>query len=422
MNFFDTASQPWDETSREVNLQEIQLAKKRIEDIVKPTPVVQSIFYSSKFHAPIWFKLENFNVTGSFKIRGAANALRLCNEEQLKLGVVAASAGNHAQGMAYVSKMLGVKCTIFMPLRTPLNKVTATRSHGAEVILVGDVYDDAFSEAISFSNKHGSRIIHAFSDAEVINGQGTAGLELLDQIPNLASVIVPIGGGGLAGGMSTAIKTLRPDVKIIGVQAKSFPSMRTALNTKLAQAISPLPTIADGIAVKRPSPRTLSIAMKYLDDVLLVSEDEIAAAIMNLMEKDHVLSEGAGAVGVAALSEIFSKYPNIGQDGPVCVVISGGNIDVSLVSKIAGRGLIASGRMMQLRVVAKDQPGQLAEILRLLSSSGANLIEVRHFRTFGSTYYSDVEIELEIETIDFPHQKRILDTVVAASFQARIVS
>lgn len=404
--------QSWDITKNEVNLKEIQLAAERIADIVPATPVTRSLHQSEVTGMNVWYKLENFNVTGSFKIRGAANALRSTPSAELKRGVVAASAGNHAQGVAYVSRMLGVNAKIYMPERTPINKVSATRGHGATVILTGALYDDAYAAALEEQRVSQSLLVHAFGDVAVINGQGTAGLELLNQIPDLGAVVIPIGGGGLCGGIASAIKTLSPQVKIIGVQTASFPSMKEAISTKLAKPVPAGLTIADGIAVKRPSPRTLSLALHYLDDLVIVTEDEIAAAIMGLMEKDHVLAEGAGAASVAALLKLPSSIKNQIGNAPICSVVSGGNIDVTLLSRIATRGLIASGRLMQVKVRTKDQPGQLAEILKELSKTGANLIEVKHHRNFGAMYYSDVEIELELETTNFDHQLQIRNKLI----------
>lgn len=402
-------TQNWDITKQEVNLKEIQAAKTRIASIVPPTPVSKSIFNSNRYDLNVWFKLENFNVTGSFKIRGAANALMQQGAKNLPNGVVAASAGNHAQGVAYVSKLLGVPATIYMPARTPMVKVEATKGHGANVVLQGALYDDAYALAVQAQEKTGALLVHAFGDTAVINGQGTVGLEILDQIPNLGAVIVSVGGGGLIGGIGCAIKSQRPDVLVIGVQTEAFPSMRKALDAKEIVPVPAASTIADGIAVKRPFPRTLSLALHYVDDLLLVTEDEIAATIMSLMEKDHLLAEGAAAAAVAALPQVKQKYAAQIGDRPVCCVISGGNIDVTLLSRIATRGLIASGRMMRVTVRTKDQPGQLADILKALSQTGANLIEVRHNRTFGAMYYSDVDVEIELETADFKHQKIIRD-------------
>ncbi|MCX6116603.1 MAG: threonine/serine dehydratase, partial [Proteobacteria bacterium] len=324
---------PWEITSKEVNLEEIQAASKRISSIVPPTPVSRSIFQSDLHSLNVWLKLENFNVTGSFKIRGAANSLTSLMKEDMASGVIAASAGNHAQGIAYVSKILGIKSKIFMPERTPLNKVEATRAQGAEVILNGAIYDDAFTLAQAEQKSSGGLLVHAFSDAATINGQGTAGLEILQQIPNVGAVIIPVGGGGLCGGVACAIKSINPKVKIIGVQTKSFPAMKSARDSGFIEPMVFGTTIADGIAVKRPSPRTLSLSLKYVDELVTVSEDEIAASIMSLMEKDHILAEGAGAVGIAALQNVAANLRKELGSEPICIIISGGNIDVTLLSR-----------------------------------------------------------------------------------------
>lgn len=325
--------------------------------------------------------------------------------------MIAASAGNHAQGVAYISKLLGRKAKIFMPERTPIVKVSATKSHGAQVVLTGTVYDDAYAAASQYQKDNGGLLVHAFADAAVINGQGTAGLEILDQLPNIGAIVIPIGGGGLAGGISCVAKTIRPDIKIIGVQTESFSAMKQSIAAQKITGSTSGMTIADGIAVKRPSARTLSLAMHYLDEVLLVSDDEIAAAIMSLMEKDHVLAEGSGAAGVAALQVHGEHIKKLAGGKPVCCVISGGNIDVTLLGRIANRGLITTGRMMRFTVRMADRPGQLAELLKALGSTGANLIDLRHNRHFGALYYSDVDVEIDLETTDFAHQELIKSTL-----------
>ena len=407
----DSLPQNWKLMESEVNLQEIRAAKARIEPYVPATPVSRSLYNSGRVGLEVYFKLENFNITGSFKIRGAGNALLSEKDGAKSQSVIAASAGNHAQGVAYMAKLLGRKATIFMPERTPIVKVVATKSHGAEVVLTGTGYDDAFHAAVDYQSKNGGTIIHAFADAAVINGQGTVGLEIIDQIPSAGVLVVPIGGGGLIGGIACAAKALRPDIKVIGVQTKSFPAMKESLAAAKIVGSTAGMTIADGIAVKRPSPRTLALAQHYVDDILLVSDDDIAAAIMSLMEKDHVLAEGAGAAGVAALQVYAEKIKKLAGGKSVCVVICGGNIDVTLVGRIANRGLIATGRMMRMTVRMADRPGQLAELLKALGNTGANLIDLRHNRHFGALYYSDVDVEIDLETIDFAHQDLIKSTL-----------
>ena len=403
----DTPAQDWEITKKEVNLEEIRAAKVRIKSDVPETPVSRSLYNSDNLGHDVFYKLENFNITGSFKIRGAGNALLSANENEKDSDVIAASAGNHAQGVAYIARILKRSAKIFMPERTPIVKVAATRSHGAEVFLTGLLYDDAYQAAVQYQSKHGGTIVQAFADAAVINGQGTAGLEILDQIPTVGVIIVPIGGGGLIGGIGCAVKTLRPDIKIIGVQTKSFPAMKESLAAGKVTGQTSGMTIADGIAVKRPSSRTLSLAQQYVDEILLVSDDDIAAAIMSLMEKDHLLAEGAGAASVAALQVYKDKIIKLANGKSVCCVISGGNIDVTLVGRIANRGLVATGRMMRLTVRMADRPGQLAELLKAIGSTGANLIDLRHNRHFGALYYSDVDVEIDLETTDFAHQATI---------------
>jgi threonine dehydratase len=392
----------------EVNLQTIEEAEARIAQIVPATPVTKSLTLSSDCGRPVWLKMESFNLSGSFKIRGAANALIRNQDAARAQGVVAASAGNHAQGVAYISKLLGIKSRIFMPERTPIVKVEATRRFGANVVLTGHVYDDAYKAAVASMEKDGGVFVHPFADADVVNGQGTVGLEIMRQIQNLGIVVIPIGGGGLASGIGCAIKSINSSVKIIGVQTKSFPSMRVSLAAHSPTEVPPSLTIADGIAVKRPSERTLRLVEKYVDDIVEVDDSEIAGAIMNLMEKDHLLAEGAGAVSVAALQKITTMFEKMPAEKSICCIISGGNIDVTLLGRIAARGLIASGRMMRLHVTTKDVPGRLAETLAAISRTGANLIEVRHNRNFGALYYSDVDIEIELETSNFAHQRQVV--------------
>ena len=403
--------QDWETTKKEVNLEEIRQARVRLQPHVPTTPVSKSLYNSDALGLNVHFKLENFNISGSFKIRGAGNALLASGEGPGGDEVIAASAGNHAQGVAYMARILGRRARIFMPERTPIVKVAATKSHGAEVVLTGQVYDDAYQAALAYQQTHGGTLVHAFADAAVINGQGTVGLEICEQIANLGVVIVPIGGGGLIGGISCAIKSINPTIKIIGVQTTSFPAMKESLAAgKITGSTSGM-TIADGIAVKRPSSRTLALARAFVDDIVLVSDDEIAAAIMSLMEKDHILSEGAGAASVAALQVHTEMIRSLAGARNICCVIAGGNIDVTLVGRIANRGLIATGRMMRITVRMPDRPGQLGELLKTLGSTGANLIELRHNRHFGALYYSDVDVEIDLETLDFKHQSIIRSTL-----------
>lgn len=402
----------------QVNLQEIKNAAHRIEKIVPGTPIKQSLFLSDRHGIPVFLKLENLNLSGSFKIRGAANALLSLTPDDLKRGVVAASAGNHAQGVAYISRLLNVHATIFMPERTPLVKVESTRSLGAKVVLTGQLYDDAYAAATKFQQTTGAAFIHPFADEKIINGQGTCGLEIFNSCPNLGLVLVAIGGGGLAAGVATALKALSPHVKVVGVQSKAFPSMKNSIAAGTIQAVPASTTIADGIAVKKPSPLTFNLLKDLLDDVVTVSDDQIAASIMELIEKDHMLAEGAGAASVSALHALDAYKKDLAGKS-VCAIVSGGNIDVNLFNRITVRGLVHTGRMMRLIVRTEDRPGRLAEILNILGSAGANLLDVRHNRSFGALYYSDVDIEIDLETSSFTHQGEIRSALEKAAIAYR---
>ncbi len=403
-------------TSDLINLKAIQEAEKRVSSILKPTPLVTSLSLSDRWKIPIFLKLENLNLSGSFKIRGAANALLSLSAQELSKGVVAASAGNHAQGIAYVCRLLKIPATIFMPLRTPMVKIEATRLLGADIRLQGEVYDDSFVAAEKFQKETGANLIHAFSDWRVINGQGIAGLEICRQCPDVSGILVTIGGGGWASGVATAVKALSKKTKIFGVQTKSFPSMKLSLDNDKVTQVPRAMTIADGIAVKKPSELTFKILKNLLDDLLLVDDNQIAAAIMHIMEKEHNLSEGAGAATVAAIEPLIEKYGVESFPGGLCAIISGGNIDVNLLHRITNRGLIHSGRMMRISLRVEDRPGKLAQILDILGDSGANLLDVRHSRNFGAMYYSEVDIEIDLETSNFSHQDKIKDLLKQNGF------
>ena len=390
-----------------VSLPAIEQAYERIQGLVLRTPTPKSLFHSLRHEKNIYLKLENFNISGSFKIRGAANALLLKPREELSSGVVAASAGNHAQGVANVCRHLKVKATIFMPVGTPLIKVESTKQLGAEVVLVGDTYDDAYDQALAFQNNHKAVMIHPFADEDVICGQGSIAIELIEQFPDLGMVIVPIGGGGLISGIACALKEVSPKTKIIGVQAAAFPAMQASLAAGKPLQSLPASTIADGIAVKSVHPLNYSLIERYVDDIVLVEEEEIAAAIMELMERNRTLAEGAGAASVAAFNAIASKNWYGVKNQPIVSIICGGNIDINLLRKITMRGMIYSGRMMRLRAKIKDRPGSLADLLEVLGDVGANILEIHHDRSFSQAHYQEVEVDIEIETASLEHQHQI---------------
>jgi threonine dehydratase len=397
-----------------VNLAKIKEARTRISKIVSTSPLKHSIYLEKKVGVRVLLKLENLNVSGSFKIRGASNALLQLSPEELRQGIIAASAGNHAQGVAFSCHQLGASATIFMPERTPLVKAEATRELGADVRIVGKNYDEAFQAATEYQQNAGGVFIHAFANSEVINGQGTIGLELLDQVPDLGLVIGSIGGGGMMSGVSCALKETRPDVKIVGVQAVSFPAVQQSYKEGRIVTTSHGSTIADGIAVKRPNELTIKLLEKYIDDIILVDEQEIASAVMDLMERDHLLAEGAGAASVAALLQLDPKLLASMQGKSIVCIISGGNIDVNLLHRIIPHGMKYSGRFMRVAVRIADRPGHLAEILNIIGSTGANLQEVHHNRLFGAKGYEDVEVQLDLETTNLKHQEIVFEALTKA--------
>lgn len=400
----------------DVSLKLIQEARERISSLVSPTPILSSLYLQRRIGIKTFLKLENLNLSGSFKIRGASNALLKADKASLKKGVVAASAGNHAQGVAHVCQRLGVKAHIFMPRLTPLIKVESTRALGAHIELGGDTYDDAYQEALKYQKNHGGLMIHPFADPEVICGQGSIGLELLEQVQDIGLIVVPIGGGGLVSGIACAIKEQNPSVKIVGVQSKAYPAMKLSIEKGEPVSIKPGPTIADGIAVKNIQALNFKLVQKYVDEIVLVDEESIAAAIMDLMERNHLLAEGAGAASVAGLLHLpMSYWRDLGTKNAVCI-ISGGNIDVNLVRRITTRGLIRSGRLVKIRVKLKDTPGSLASLLTELGKQGANLLEVEHNRLFSTAHFSEVEVDIDLETTNSEHCERVTDALAKAGY------
>jgi threonine dehydratase len=342
----------------------------------------------------VYLKLENLQMTGSFKERGALNRIAMLTPEQAVRGVVAASAGNHAQGVAYHATKRGIRALIVMPLATPLVKVTATRGFGAEVVLHGANYDEACEEATRLCAAEGMTFIHPFDDAVVMAGQGTIGLELLEQVPRLEAVVVPIGGGGLIGGVACAIKESRPEVRVIGVQTSRLPSMLAARLAGHPVTVDPATTIADGIAVRRAGDVTLPVVARYVDEIVTVDEDEIASAILVLLEREKTLAEGAGA---AALAALLQKKTSL-SGAHTAVMVCGGNIDVTLLSRIIERGLVQDGRLIRLRIHLLDKPGALADLTRLIASYRANIVDTLHNRAYYGVNLGDTVIDITMET------------------------
>jgi threonine dehydratase len=342
----------------------------------------------------VYLKLENLQMTGSFKERGALNRIALLTPEQVARGVVAASAGNHAQGVAYHATKRGIRALIVMPLATPLVKVTATRGFGAEVLLYGANYDEACEEATRLCAAEGMTFIHPFDDAVVMAGQGTIGLELLEQVPQLEAVVVPIGGGGLIGGIACAIKESRPAIRVIGVQTSRLPSMLAARSAGHPVTVEPATTIADGIAVRRAGDVTLPVVERYVDEIVTVDEDEIASAILVLLEREKTLAEGAGATALAAL---LQKKTSL-NGAHTAVMVCGGNIDVTLLSRIIERGLVQDGRMIRLRIHLLDKPGALAELTLLIAKYRANIVDTLYNRAYYGVNLGDTTIDITMET------------------------
>lgn len=359
-----------------LNLAMIQEARKRLAGVIHPTPLDHSTTFSRLTGSEVYFKLENLQKTGSFKIRGAYNKIMSLTLEERQRGVIAASAGNHAQGVACAATRAGIPSTVVMPEGAPISKVMATRGYGARVILAGGGYDEAFDYARQLQKETGATFVHGFDDPLVAAGQGTIGLELLDELPDLDAVLVPVGGGGLIAGVAMAVKSLKPRVRVIGVQSQGAPAVYLSLKGDCRQQLAATATIADGISVRRPGEFTLEVIRRYVDDVLLVDDEEIARAILMLLERSKIVVEGAGAVVLAALLHGHLSLPG----AKVALVLSGGNIDVNILSIIIERGLVKSGRIIRLRTVVTDQPGSLQRLLGVLAAVRANVISINHDR------------------------------------------
>ncbi|HHW01463.1 MAG TPA: threonine ammonia-lyase [Thermoanaerobacterales bacterium] len=387
----------------DVSLDHIKEARGILQNVVYKTGIVHNTTLSELSGNIIYLKMENLQKTGSFKLRGAFNKIAHLSHEEKEHGVIASSAGNHAQGVALGATAYGIKSTIVMPKHAPLAKVTATRSYGASVVLHGNVYDEAFAEALRLQKETGATFIHPFDDPLVIAGQGTIGLEILEDLPDVDAIVVPIGGGGLISGIAIAAKSLKPGIKIIGVQTKNMPSMAESIAQNKITTVDGIPTIADGIAVKTPGNLTFSIIQKYVDDIITVDEDEIANAILLLLERAKVVAEGAGAVPVAAALNRMGKY----RDKKIVTVVSGGNIDVNMLSRIIDKGLVKSGRKIFIDTLIPDRPGTLWRLLNLIAETGANVLSVTHNRSIRDVAIGYARVELELETVDEDHVKNI---------------
>jgi len=384
-----------------LELSEIYKAAHTLKPVIRPTHLIAAPQINPE--SEIYLKPENLQYTGSFKLRGAYYKISQLSDEEKAHGVVACSAGNHAQGVALAATKSGISSLICLPAGAPISKVEATKRYGADVCLVPGVYDDAYQHALQLRKEKGYTFVHPFDDLNVIAGQGTIGLELLDEMADVEVVIVPIGGGGLISGVAYTIKQLKPTVKVYGVQASGAPSMAESLARNKIERLNAISTIADGIAVKEPGVNTFEFCQRYVDEIVTVTDDEIAAAILALIEQQKLVAEGAGAVAVAAA--MFNKVP-IKNKKTVCLV-SGGNIDVTILSRVITRGLSKSGRMFGVTVDLTDQPGQLSTLCGIIGHLGANIISVNHERTSGSTQVNGCTLRIVMETRNDEHIRQI---------------
>ena len=394
---------------------DVEEARERIKDQIYLSPFPQSETISRMTGSRVSFKLENLQITGSFKERGALNRLLTLTPEESGRGVIAASAGNHGMALAYHSRRLKIAATIVMPTSAPLIKVTRVRQYGAESVLHGSDYDGAYAEAIRLSQEKGLKFISAFDDPWIVAGQGTIGLELYEQDPDLDAVIVPVGGGGLIAGIALALKTLLPKARVIGVQSEAVPAMKVALEAGAPARLPAATTIADGIAVRAVGTTPFEIVKTYVDEVVTVSEGEIANAVLALLEVEKTVAEGAAAVPLAALlnKKVSLTGKNIG------LVVSGGNIDMNLISRIIETGLIQDGRLGKFAIVISDRPGSLARLAQRVADLGANILQITHSRGFGAMPIGETEVELILETAGVEHIQRIYETLRAEKFKIK---
>ena len=393
-------------------------ARERVRETSRHTPLSYSYTYSEMTGADVHLKLENFQRTGAFKIRGATNRIQTLSATEQAAGVVTASAGNHAQGVALAATRAGVDAKIVMPEHAPIAKVKATRSYGADVVLSGANYDAAAERAHEIEREEGRTYVHAFDDEYVMAGQGTIGLEILEDCPDVDTVIVPIGGGGLIAGIATAIKAKKPDTRVVGVQAGGASSVADSLEKGSVVTIDSVDTIADGIATRRVGERTFPIIQERVDEVVTVTDEQIAMTVVHLLERSKTVVEGAGAVALAAL--LFDRFDY--EEGEVIVpALCGGNIDLNMLTTVIVRGLVETGRYLKLKTVLKDRPGTLEELLAIISGHQANIYAIQHDRTSRDIGMSDTEVELDLETRGHDHVQELIEALEASGYAVEVL-
>ncbi|MBE7047744.1 MAG: threonine ammonia-lyase [Ruminococcaceae bacterium] len=394
-----------------LTLDKIFQASVVLKDIVRSTSIVSTSGITD--NCELFLKPENLQYTGSFKLRGSGYKIAMLSDEEKAKGVIACSAGNHAQGVALAASKCGIKSLICLPDSAPISKVEATKGYGAEVCLVNGCYDDAYKRALELKDEMGYTFVHPFDDEDVIAGQGTVGLEIVNEFADVDAVIVPIGGGGLISGVAYAIKALKPSIKVYGVQAQGAPSMYNSVKHGNIECLKSVSTIADGIAVKQPGEHTYELIKEYVDDIALVTDDEISSAILTLIEKQKMIAEGAGAVSVAAA--MFNKFPIQGKK--VVSLVSGGNIDVSILSRVIERGLMKSGRVTSLLIELIDKPGQLKDVSRIIADLGGNVISVHHEKNGATSEVTGCYLRIDMETRNYEHVQEITKALKNEGFK-----
>lgn len=392
------------------HLEKLYDAQEQLKEVILKTPLIYSPGFSEEYHNQVYIKPENLQKTGAFKIRGAFNKIAHLTEEEKSRGLICSSAGNHAQGVAYAAKELGVKATIVMPKTTPLIKVEATKKYGAEVVLHGDVYDDAYTEAKRLEKKHDYVFVHPFDDLDIIYGQGTIGLEIIEELKDVDYVLVPVGGGGLISGIAIAIKESNPNIKVIGIEPRGAMAMKQSLRMNERVCLNKVDTIADGVAVKEPGVLTYELIKKYVDDIIIVDDYDLMDAFLMLVEKHKLVAENAGLLALAGLKKL-----NV-TNKKVVSLLSGGNIDVVTISSLIGKGLVSRGRIYCFSVDLPDTPGQLLQISQILNDNKANVVKLDHNQFRTTDRFHHVNLQVTIETNGHDHLKIILDALDKGGF------